>query len=57
MSELRAEAAADQPPQTGDARVDAVLAELGDLATTPLAEHPARLAEAQQALHRILDEA
>lgn len=44
-------------PQTGDARVDAALAGLTDLAGTPLAEHPERLAEAHRVLQQILNQA
>ncbi len=46
---------ATRPPASGDASIDAVLAELDDLPGRPLAEHHDRLVQAHEALHAALE--
>lgn len=60
MSRPEEDGAIDQPsdsdvPATGDPAVDDALQLLGDLRSTPLAEHHDRLARAHEALHRTLE--
>jgi len=43
------------PPQTGEPAVDDALAGLVDLASTPVADHHDRLAQAHAVLHEALD--
>ena len=45
----------DTPPETGDADIDRALSELADLPSTPLSEHPDRLAAVHEVLHQALD--
>ena len=52
----QAERAVRQPPVTGDARVDAAVAQLSRMPGQPAAEHVAILEEAHGRLRDILDE-
>ena len=47
---------ADDTPGTGDARVDAAVARLGELTDAPLDEHPVILGEVHDRLREVLDE-
>ena len=42
-------------PSTGDPAIDDALQSLKDLPSTPLAEHPERLAQVHEALHVALE--
>jgi hypothetical protein len=60
VSSPQEDGALDQPsefdvPATGDSAVDDALQLLGDLRSTPLAEHQDRLARTHEALHRTLE--
>lgn len=45
-----------QPPATGDPRVDAALARLGELAGLPVTEHPQVFNDVHKRLEDVLDE-
>ena len=47
---------ADDTPGTGDARVDAAVARLGELTDAPLDEHPVILGEIHDRLREVLGE-
>ena len=47
---------ADDTPGTGDARVDAAVARLGELTDAPLDEHPVILGEVHDRLREVLGE-
>ena len=45
-----------QPPVTGEARVDAAVARLGELAGRPVTEHPAVFEQVHRQLREVLGE-